>query len=148
MSEDLFITVPYGSYKNPCIVNETTLRAASRALRSAVLLCGDYLDVLQEHARAGDFVFLDPPYVPVSLTANFSGYTKERFREPDHLKLGAEVRRLRELGCEVVLTNSNTPFTRALYAGLDLRVVQTRRNVSSNSAKCTGEDLTSFAPHP
>lgn len=133
--------VPYGSYKNPRIGDEATLHAASRALASATIICGDYRDVLREHARVNDFVFLDPPYVPASQYADFKRYTKEQFHSSDHEALAEEVRRLQRVGCHVVLTNSNVPFTRQLYAGFDCQVVSTRRNISCDGERRTGEDL-------
>ena len=58
--------VPYGKYKNPKICDEDGLRAASVALQKVDILCGDYLLVLEHYAQPGDFIFLDPPYLPVS----------------------------------------------------------------------------------
>lgn len=133
--------VPYGGYKNPRIGDEPTLRAASHALANATILCADYLTVLREHAHAGDFIFLDPPYVPVSQYADFKRYTKEQFHLSDHEALAEEVRRLQRVGCHVVLTNSNVPLTRKLYAGLDCEVVPTKRNINCDGERRTGEDL-------
>jgi DNA adenine methylase len=133
--------VPYGGYKNPRIGDEPTLRAASAALAHATILHEDYLAVLRNYAQPGDFVFLDPPYVPVSEFADFKRYTKEQFHVSDHEALAAEVRRLRDIGCHVVLTNSNVPLTRKLYAGFDNVVVQTRRNINCHGEKRSGEDL-------
>jgi DNA adenine methylase len=133
--------VPIGGYKNPRICDEPGLRAASRALANATILHGDYSAVLQRHAKAGDFVFLDPPYSPIGQFADFKRYTKEQFHHHDHETLAAEVRRLQTLGCSVVLTNSNTPFTRKLYAGFDLAAVKTRRSINCHGDKRHGEDL-------
>ena len=58
--------VPFGKYKNPKICDEDGLRAASEVLKKAEILCGDYLLVLEHYAQPGDFVFLDPPYLPTS----------------------------------------------------------------------------------
>ncbi len=133
--------VPYGGYKNPRICDEAGLRAASRALATATILNEDYLTVLKRHAKAGDFVFLDPPYAPVGKFADFKRYTKEQFHRHDHETLAAEVRRLQALGCSVVLTNSDTPYTRKLYAGFDLATVKTRRSINCHGDKRQGEDL-------
>ena len=67
-------------------------------------------NVLIEYAAPGDFVFLDPPYVPVSEYADFKRYTKEQFYVEDHRNLAEEVKRLHELGCYVILTNSDHPL--------------------------------------
>lgn len=71
--------VPYGKYKNPKICDEDGLRAASVALQKVDILCGDYLLVLEHYAQPGDFIFLDPPYLPVSEYADFKRYTKEQY---------------------------------------------------------------------
>jgi DNA adenine methylase len=133
--------VPYGGYKNPRICDEPNLRAASHALANATVLHADYLTVLQRYAKQGDFAFVDPPYAPVGQFADFKRYTKEQFHRPDHEALAAEVRRLQDLGCSVVLTNSNVPLTRKLYAGFDTTVVKTRRSINCDGGKRRGEDL-------
>ena len=107
--------VPYGKYKNPKICDEEGLRAASVALKKAEILCGDYLLVLDHYAQPGDFVFLDPPYLPISEYSDFKRYTKEQFYEEDHVELSKAVIRLHEKGCHVVLTNSNHPLVHELY---------------------------------
>ena len=108
--------VPYGKYANPRICDEEGLKAASEALKKAEILCGDYLLVLEHYAQAGDFVFLDPPYLPISEYADFKRYTKEQFYEEDHVELAKMIMRLQERGCHVVLTNSNHPLVHELYA--------------------------------
>ena len=70
--------VPFGKYSNPKICDEETLYAASDILKKADILCGDYFLVLQHYAKPGDFVFLDPPYLPVSEYADFKRYTEEQ----------------------------------------------------------------------
>lgn len=141
--------VPFGDYQNPRICDEAGLRAASLALRDATILCTDYLPVLRAHAQRGDFVFLDPPYIPASSFADFKRYTKEQFHPSDHEALVDEVRRLRDIGCHVVLTNSNTPGARKLCQEFDCTVARTRRSISCNGDKRTGEDLiVRIAPVP
>ncbi len=138
--------VPFGRYKNPKIIDEDTLKAASPILRDAVILCADYKTVLRGHAQAGDFIYLDPPYLPVSEYADFKRYTKEQFYEEDHIELSAEVVRLHELGCHIVLTNSNHPLVHELYSRFSIEVVQTKRYISSNGTKRTGEDVIVTVP--
>lgn len=133
--------VPFGRYKNPNFCDPDVLRAASHALQGVTIEEGDYLSVLQKHAKAGDFVFLDPPYLPISEYADFKRYTKEQFYDEDHRDLAAEVRRLQEIGCHVVLTNSNHPLVHELYEGLDIEVVRTKRNISSRASSRLGEDV-------
>lgn len=133
--------VPFGRYANPRLIDEEALRAASSALQRATIVEGDYKAVLSEHARQGDLVFLDPPYLPVSEYSDFKRYTKEQFYEEDHRELAEEVRRLQDLGAHVILTNSNHPLVHELFAGLEIEVIQTKRHVSSDAAKRRGEDV-------
>ncbi|WFS63989.1 Dam family site-specific DNA-(adenine-N6)-methyltransferase [Pseudodesulfovibrio thermohalotolerans] len=133
--------VPFGNYANPNICDVASLRQASIVLRGKTIVCGDYKDVLRENAKRGDFVFLDPPYLPISEYSDFKRYTKEQFYEEDHRELAEEVGRLRDLGCHVVLTNSNHPLVHDLYGKYKVDVFQTRRNISSKGRKRTGEDV-------
>ena len=98
--------VPFGKYKNPKICDEAGLKTASDALKKAEIICGDYLLVLEHYAQPGDFVFLDPPYLPISEYSDFKRYTKEQFYEEDHVELAKMVMTLHERGCHVILTNS------------------------------------------
>ncbi len=141
--------VPFGHYKNPRICQPDALRAASAALQGIEILCGDYKDVLAKTAKQGDFVFLDPPYLPVSKYADFQRYTKEQFYEEDHRELAEEVKRLQKLGCHVVLTNSNHPLVHDLYEPYEIQIVNTRRNISSKAKTRTGEDvIVNVKPYP
>lgn len=138
--------VPFGRYKNPKILDEVALRAASALLKDATIICGDYKDVLRKHAMPGDFVFLDPPYLPISEYSDFKRYTKEQFYEEDHMELADEVKRLHELGCHVILTNSNHPLVHEQYQLFDIEVVPTKRNISCNGKMREGEDVIVNAP--
>ncbi|MBR3017109.1 MAG: DNA adenine methylase [Clostridia bacterium] len=89
----------------------------------------------------GDFIFLDPPYIPVSEYADFKRYTKEQFYIEDHRKLAEEVKRLYELGCNVILTNSNHPLVHQLYNEFQIDVVPTKRAISSKGTARKGEDV-------
>lgn len=138
--------VPFAGYKDPRFLDAPRLKAASQALASATIVLGDYKTVLQKHAKAGDVVFLDPPYLPVSQYSDFRRYTKEQFYEDDHRELADEVRRLQELGARVLLTNSNHPLVHELFDGLEIEVHQTRRYVNAQAGKRHGEDVIVDAP--
>ena len=138
--------VPYGKYTNPRICDEEGLKTASEALKKAEILCGDYLLVLDHYAQAGDFVFLDPPYLPISEYADFKRYTKEQFYEEDHVELAKMIMRLQERGCHVVLTNSNHPLVHELYAPFTIDVIQTKRHISCNGSTRKGEDVIVTVP--
>ena len=124
--------VPYGKYVNPKICDEENLHAVSKALQKAEIVCGDYLLVLEHYAKPGDFIFLDPPYLPISEYSDFKRYTKEQFYEEDHVELAKMVMRLHEMGCSVVLTNSNHPLVHELYSPFKIDVIQTKRHISCN----------------
>ena len=123
--------VPYGKYVNPKICDEENLHAVSKALQKAEIVCGDYLLVLEHYAKPGDFIFLDPPYLPISEYSDFKRYTKEQFYEEDHVELAKMVMRLHEMGCSVVLTNSNHPLVHELYSPFKIDVIQTKRHISA-----------------
>lgn len=133
--------VPYGKYKNPNICDENNLRAASIVLRQNTIVHGDYKEILHNYAEPGDFIFLDPPYLPVSKYADFKRYTKEQFYEEDQLELAEEVDRLAEMGCYILLTNSNHPLVHRLYGKYKISVHQTKRYINSDASKRTGEDV-------
>jgi DNA adenine methylase len=125
--------VPFGRYKNPRIADRKNLEAASAALRSASIDVSDFEDALSS-ARRGDFVYLDPPYHPVSRTANFTSYTGAGFGEPEQERLAAVFKDLSRRGVYVMLSNSDVPLVRSLYRGYNLDVVQAGRAIS-----CKGE---------
>ena len=133
--------VPYGKYKNPKICDQDALYAASDALKKAEILCGDYFLVLEHYAKEGDFIFLDPPYLPVSEFSDFKRYTKEQFYEEDHIELAKIITRLHERGCHIILTNSNHPLVHELYSQFTIDVVATKRYISCRGNSRKGEDV-------
>lgn len=126
--------VSFGDYTDPVIVNEEVLRNASSAFRLAELIAGDF-ELVLENARAGDFVYLDPPYVPLSSTSNFTGYTPGSFSFADHRRLREVFDTLRSRGCYVMLSNSNTDFVRELYRGCNLKTINAIRAINSDAKK-------------
>lgn len=133
--------VPYGKYKNPKICDMEMLHAASSILRKAEILCDDYMLVLEHYAQPDDFVFLDPPYLPISAYSDFKRYTKEQFYEEDHVELAKQIMSLHEMGCHVVLTNSNHPLVHELYSPFNIDVIQTKRYISCSGDNRKGEDV-------
>lgn len=103
--------VPYGRHKNPTVCDEQNLRAVSNALEGVDLLATDFEDGVSS-AREGDFVYLDPPYHPLSSTAYFTNYTKEDFGEEEQQRLARVFRQLDKRGCLVMLSNSDTELVR------------------------------------
>lgn len=133
--------VPYGNYKNPTILDAENLTEVARRLQYVDILEGNYRDVLRTHAHTGDFVYLDPPYLPVGEYSDFKRYSKEQFYEEDHRELALEIERLHEIGCHVILTNSNHPLVHELYRGFQITLFQTKRNISARADRRTGEDV-------
>lgn len=126
---------PYGKWKGtpPAIIDHKKLRDASVALRKAAILHEDFERAL-ENAVAGDLVFADPPYAPVSSTANFTSYTVDGFTAADQRRLRDVAWDLKQRGVHVILSNADVPAVRDLYAnGFELHEVQARRNINSKS---------------
>lgn len=128
--------VPFGRYKNPTICDIDRLHAASAALQRVELCAVDFADAVAE-ATAGDFVYFDPPYVPLNATSNFTGYSRFGFDEGDHRRLAQTFHTLSERGCRVMLSNSSAPLVYELYKdrGYQLHPIQARRNINSKAHK-------------
>lgn len=124
--------VPMGRYKNPLVCDPEGLRAASRVLAAANLVCADYRTAVAD-AGAGDLVYFDPPYDPVTTTANFVSYTAGAFGPDDQRALAGLARTLIDRGVAVVLSNSDTPFIRSLYKGLRIDRVRCARAINCNA---------------
>ncbi|MCY4253056.1 MAG: Dam family site-specific DNA-(adenine-N6)-methyltransferase, partial [Thaumarchaeota archaeon] len=131
--------VPMGGYENPNIVNEGTLRAASRALGASgvTIECADFGSVLR-NAERGDFVYFDPPYQPVSRTAAFTGYTSACFGEADLRRLAGACDELAERGCHVLVSNSDTGEVRSAFGGWAADEVGAQRRINSDGARRSG----------
>ena len=127
--------VPHGRYKKPRILDEELLSECSAALQAAELRSEDFERVCAE-ARPGDFVYLDPPYHPLSATANFTGYTRADFGREDQVRLRDTFEDLTRRGVTAVLSNSDHEFTRQLYGGLGygLAVVAMSRAINSRAS--------------
>ena len=122
---------PFGKYKNPKICDEENLRAVSDILQNVQLLTSDFGAVL-ELASAGDFIYFDPPYHPLSETAKFTSYTKNGFKKEDQVRLRDTFANLAKKGCQVMLSNSDTKLVRDLYKGFDTHTVYAKRYINSN----------------
>ena len=131
---------PFGKYKNPKICDAQALREASKALQNAAIVCGDYAAVLAEYAEPGDFVFLDPPYIPVSEYSDFKRYTKEQFEISDHSRLAVEFSRLHSLGCHLLLTNSNHPLVHDLYGQYEMQGKQPHGRRHTSHCRTRAQD--------
>jgi DNA adenine methylase len=129
--------VPFGRHVNPTICDPPRLRGAARALKGVKLTVGDFAKVCA-NAVAGDAVYFDPPYVPLSKTSNFTAYSQHAFEEAEHRRLADCFRDLARRKVSAVLSNSDTPLTRELYADWHSECVSVRRNINSDTKKRGG----------
>ena len=123
--------VPYGRYRQPTICDAARLRAAATALSHVTLRALDFRSALRR-VRPGAFVYLDPPYRPVSDTANFHHYAAGGFGEAEQRRLARFCRRVHEKGGWFLLSNSASPdgFFQRLYEGFHFSKVPARRAVN------------------
>jgi len=132
--------VPLGRYTNPNIVNKENLQAVSKILQSEKIKisCRDFSSIIKD-AKKEDFVYFDPPYQPVSDTANFTSYTHRDFTEDDLERLADLANRLNSKGCNVMLSNSNSKTVKKLFSsGWKIKEIKANRAINSNSQKRTG----------
>jgi DNA adenine methylase len=124
--------VPMGNYAKPSICMPERLRAAAAALAGAQIRFSSYANTVED-ARAGDVVYFDPPYQPASVTANFTGYNAEAFGETAQGLLAEQYRALDRRGCQLMLSNSDTPLIRELYRDFRIDTVMAPRSVNSRA---------------
>ena len=132
---------PFGKYKNPNINDSINLLRVSDILKNKEIIQADYFDVLEKYAKKNDFIFLDPPYFPISQYSDFKRYTKEQFSEQDQFKLSKCFKMLVDRGCYVLLTNSNHPLVYEYYSDFEIRCIDTKRHISCKGGARTGEDI-------
>jgi DNA adenine methylase len=128
--------VPFGRYTNPKILDEVALRKAHVAFADVTIRVADFSAVTRELTE-GDFVYFDPPYVPVSKTSNFTSYASDRFGPEEQARLAAELVVLRERGVRAMLSNAFTPEIAKLYRDHDFTVekVPAPRAINSDPTK-------------
>lgn len=135
--------VPYGYYKNPKICDDLKLRELSNYLNSnnIEILCQDYTHTLLR-AQPNDFIYIDSPYNVVNKTS-FTKYSKKDFKEEDQIRLAKEFKHLNELGCFLLLSNSDTELIREIYKDYEQIQITTNRSINSDGVgrKNTGLEL-------
>ncbi len=133
--------VPLGRYTNPNIVNEDNLRSVSAILNTSkvAIKCRDFESVLRD-AKKGDLIYFDPPYQPVSDTANFTSYTNKSFTYEDLNRLAELCLKLDSKGCKVLLSNSDSKEVAKIFSDKPWKInkIQANRSINSNSKKRTG----------
>jgi len=127
---------PFGSYRNPNIVNAPILRAVSTYLNDAAvhLTSIDYAEVVKTLPKSC-FVYIDPPYDPVSDTSSFTGYARGGFSRDEQIRLRECCDRLHKRGLKFMLSNSATDFIKEQYAAYNITIVRAKRAINSDGAK-------------
>lgn len=120
--------VPFGRYKKPYFPEKELLFFAEKA-KKATFVCKPYQKLFQ-YLRDDDVLYCDPPYVPLSKSASFTGYAKEGFSLDDQANLA---RLARESKCPVLLSNHDTTLTQELYRDAICDKIQVSRTISSNA---------------
>ena len=139
--------VPFGRYKKPYFP-EVEMRFFYQHAQNATFEQAQFMDTM-ERAKPGDVVYCDPPYVPLSLTANFTSYSVDKFGVEEQQCLATTAEKLMARGIVVLISNHDTEFTRLAYAQASDRVYfAVQRYISCNGAKRNKVDevLAVFAP--
>lgn len=130
--------VPYGKYKNPTIADPTIINAISSYLNHARIdILNDDFEQAVANAKEGAFIYLDPPYHPLSNTSSFTGYSMNGFGEAEQVKLKEVSDRLTDKGCQILASNSAAPFIKHLYddSRYEIIEVQATRAINTVSSK-------------
>jgi len=124
--------VPFGRYTNPRICDADGLYACSAHLQSCRISCLDFETVLAD-AQKDDFIYLDPPYIPLSDTAYFTSYSNQGFGLSDQRRLAGAVKQLDSRGVAFALSNSYCAEVEALYDGFHLHKVEAARSINAKA---------------
>ena len=133
--------VPFGNYKNPTIVQEERLIQASLLLNQNKIKTDSFEFLFNKKLKKKDFVFFDPPYIPVSKFSDFKRYNKEQFNLDQHRKLAELFNKLSNEGVPVVLTNSSSDIVKELYLGHNFIEVNAKRNINSKGESRKAKEL-------
>ncbi len=136
VSKKNFFNTPFGNYKNPTICDTQTLEACSSFFnqKDIRILCQDYQTLLEIIPKDA-FVYLDPPYFPVSKTANFTQYQSGNFKQDEHQRLYEFCLELHRRGIKFLQSNSDVPHIRELYRDFNINTVAVSRRINSNTSK-------------
>ena len=124
--------VPFGHYKNPRIVDENNLLNCSNLLQRTEIKHADFSEILKK-IKKGDFVYFDPPYVPLSETSSFTSYTKDGFDIDMQFKLRDVCDELDSMGVKFLLSNSDTKLVNELYENYNIKKVFAYRQINANA---------------
>lgn len=140
--------IPFGKRKQPIICDSENLKLVSKVLKQIDIKCGSYEQALKD-AKAGDFIYLDPPYEPINGTSNFTEYQAGGFVKDDQRKLSKVYRELSAKGCLVMMSNSTADLVYELYADFYINKITVSRGISAtNSGRGKIEELiiTNYEP--
>ncbi len=126
--------VPIGSYQDPKIFSAEQLQRNHDALQGADVICASFQTVLN-WAEPGDFIYFDPPYVPLSKTASFTGYTKYPFGQEQQRELAEVFHILNDRGCKLMLSNSWSESVINLYRNFHCIELKASRAINSNAER-------------
>ncbi|MFP3307190.1 MAG: DNA adenine methylase [Thermocladium sp.] len=126
--------VPFGRYNNPSLPDEEDIIKFHEILKSCEILNLDFEDAVRS-AQRSDFVYFDPPYMPLNETSYFTDYTSGGFSEQEQKRLASVFKKLSNKGVYVMQSNSNNEFIRQLYAEYNIVEIEARRNINSNASK-------------
>jgi DNA adenine methylase len=124
--------VPFGHYKNPRILDENNLINCSNLLQRTEIKHADFSEILKK-VKKGDFVYFDPPYVPLSETSSFTSYTKDGFDIDMQFKLRDVCDELDSMGVKFLLSNSDTKLVNELYENYNIKKVFASRQINANA---------------
>ncbi len=127
--------VPFGKIKHCTLANPEIIFKANRVLKKSKLFVMDYLETLGKFAHRGDFIYLDPPYLPVGKFSDFKRYTKNFFYREDHERLAIICKELNQRGCKFLLSNSYHSFIISLYSSFKIEKVQANRFINCHGNK-------------
>ena len=127
--------VPIGNYKNPKILDIKNLQACSQALENAELFSLDYREFLQAHSTPNSFIYLDPPYIPVSEYSDFNRYAEGKFKIGSQLDLSNIYSELVESGATALLSNSSSELSYRLYSKFKTETVKASRFINKDGSK-------------
>ena len=122
----------YDVYKKPLICDEENLQSVSEKLQKTAILCADFAKIVSG-AKAGDLVYFDPPYVPLSDTSYFVNYNKDGFSWNEQIRLKDTYKLLTEKSVYCILSNSYTPEVLELYSDFKVDIVKAGRLINSDA---------------
>jgi DNA adenine methylase len=146
-----FYNVPFGAYKRPYFP-EYEMQAFSKRAQHVTFHCQDYADLLNQLLQSPKLekmtIYCDPPYAPLTETANFTGYAAKRFTLEDQKRLAQLAKALAKKGAKVLISNHDTPFTREIYRGARCQEIEVSRTISckTNTRHKVSEIIACFSP--